>query len=243
MIKKVHILDLGSLEFDLSYFTWKINIGKMYRFPVYCTLVEHSEGDILIDTGYSLQNARKHYAWEKPMQSEDQSLESQLKLAGKRPEDIKHVILSHLHFDHAGNNDAFPGATFFVQRTQYDAAIDNPAFPNQYWRLEGLNYHLLDGETDLGDGISVIPTPGHAPGHQSVLVRLDSGENLILCGDAIYEDDNVKHDVWEGHADPTQARESALQLLGRAKELKAQVFYGHDAEQWKNVRKSPSWYE
>jgi N-acyl homoserine lactone hydrolase len=179
----------------------------------------------------------------RPVMRTEDTVDYRLAALGLRGADVTDVINTHLHFDHAGNNDAFPGATFYVQRSQYDAALDNPSFPNQYWRLEGLNYHLLDGETDLGDGITVIPTPGHAPGHQSVLVKLDSGENLMLCGDAIYEEDNVKHDVWEGHADPTQARQSALELLDRAKELKATLFYGHDADQWKTVRKSPSWYE
>jgi N-acyl homoserine lactone hydrolase len=176
------------------------------------------------------------------MRAED-SVDYRLAQLGLRGTDISDVINTHLHFDHAGNNDAFPNATFYVQRTHYEAAVDNPSFPNQYWRIDGLNYSLLDGETDLGDGLSVFPTPGHAPGHQSVLVRLDSGQNIILCGDAIYEEDNVRHDTWGGHANPVEARESALGLLERGRDLDAIVVYGHDAAQWNTVRKSPNWYE
>jgi N-acyl homoserine lactone hydrolase len=227
--------------------------GVRIHIPIIGYLVITDSGRrVLIDTGIH----RSHIddpdrTWRgtelaallRPVMRTDDTVDYRLAALGLRSADVTDVINTHLHFDHAGNNDAFPHATFFVQRAQYDAAIDNPSFPNQYWRLEGLNYQLLDGETDLGDGISVIPTPGHAPGHQSVLVRLDSGQNLMLCGDAIYEEDNVKHDIWQAHSDPTQARESALRLLARAKNEKAQLFYGHDAEQWKNVRKSPSWYE
>ncbi len=176
------------------------------------------------------------------MRIED-TVDYQLARLGLRGADITDVINTHLHFDHAGNNDAFPNATFHVQRAHFDAALDNPSFPNQYWRLPGLNYSLLRGETDLEDGVSVFPTPGHAPGHQSVSVRLGSGQTVILCGDAIYEEDNLRHDNWGAQADPAEARRSALGLMERARDLKAIVMFGHDAEQWRGVRKSPAWYE
>jgi N-acyl homoserine lactone hydrolase len=179
----------------------------------------------------------------RPVMRTEDTVDYRLAVLGLRGADITDVINTHLHFDHAGNNDAFPNATFHVQRSHYEAALDNPSFPNQYWRIDGLNYSLLDGETELGDGVSVFPTPGHAPGHQSVTVRLDSGQNMILCGDAIYEEDNVRYDTWGGHADPQQARQSALGLLDRGRDLKATVLYGHDAAQWTTVRKSPNWYE
>jgi|ERR1035437_633396 N-acyl homoserine lactone hydrolase len=179
----------------------------------------------------------------RPVMRIEDTVDYRLAVLGLRGTDITDVINTHLHFDHAGNNDAFPNATFHVQRSHYQIALDNPSFPNQYWRIEGLNYSLLDGETELGDGVSVFPTPGHAPGHQSVIVRLDSGQAMILCGDAIYEEDNVRYDTWGGHADPGQARKSALGLLERGRDLDATVLYGHDAAQWTTVRKSPNWYE
>ncbi|HUY54465.1 MAG TPA: N-acyl homoserine lactonase family protein [Candidatus Nanopelagicaceae bacterium] len=178
-----------------------------------------------------------------PVMRVQDTVDYRLAELGLRGADVTDVINTHFHFDHAGNNDAFPNATFHVQRSHYQAATDNPSFPNQYWRLPGLDYSLLEGEADLGDGLLVFPTPGHAPGHQSVALRLDSGQNMILCGDAIYEEDNLRYDTWGGHADPPQARQSAMALLERARDLNAMVLYGHDAGQWQTVRKSPNWYE
>ena len=178
-----------------------------------------------------------------PVMRVEDTVDYRLAQLGLRPADITDVVNTHLHFDHAGNNDAFPNATFHVQRAHHQAALDNPSFPNQYWRLPGLDYSLLDGEADLGDGVSVFPTPGHAPGHQSVAVRLDSGGHTVICGDAIYEEDNLRQDSWDGHADPERARTSAHDLLERARDLRATVLYGHDAAQWRAIRQAPNWYE
>ncbi|HUY98476.1 MAG TPA: N-acyl homoserine lactonase family protein [Verrucomicrobiae bacterium] len=179
----------------------------------------------------------------RPVMRVEDTIDFRLAQLGLRGADVTDVINTHLHFDHAGNNDAFPHATFHVQREHLEAATDNPAFPNQYWRLDGLQYHLLEGETDLGDEILVWPTPGHAPGHQSVRLRLPRDGTFVICGDAIYEEDNLRHDSWGGHADPAMARQSALALLERARGWEATVFYGHDAEQWRTVRTSPAFYE
>ena len=99
------------------------------------------------------------------------------------PADINYVINTHLHFDHAGNNDMLKDSKFFVQREHYEYAKDNPAgFPHQYWNLPGLSYELVDGAATLFPGVEVIPTPGHAPAHQSVLLRLPETGNMLISG-------------------------------------------------------------
>jgi N-acyl homoserine lactone hydrolase len=252
-LKRLYPLWLGEACSDKSVLSPGVGDGLRVHFPIIGYLVITESGRlIVIDTGIHRSHIEDpDRTWRgtafaaelRPVMRIEDTVDYRLAVLGLRAAEVSDVINTHLHFDHAGNNDAFSNATFYVQRSHYEAAIDNASFPNQYWRLDGLNYHLLDGETDLGDGISVFSTPGHVPGHQSVLVRLDSGLNMILCGDAIYEEDNVRHDTWGGHADPALARQSALELLDRARELKAMVLYGHDAEQWTTVRKSPGWYE
>lgn len=252
-MKRLHPLWLGEACCDKSVVSPGVGDGVRIHIPILGYLIVADSGRrILVDTGIHRSHIEDpDRTWRgtdfaaalRPVMRLEDSVDHRLAVLGLRGSDVTDVINTHLHFDHAGNNDAFPNATFYVQRSHYEAAVDNPSFPNQYWRLEGLNYHLLDGETDLGDGISVFPTPGHTPGHQSVLVRLDSGQNVILCGDAIYEEDNVRHDAWGGHADPSQARRSALDLIERARGLKATVLYGHDAEQWKTVIQSAGWYQ
>jgi N-acyl homoserine lactone hydrolase len=156
------------------------------------------------------------------------------------PQDIDYVINTHLHFDHAGNNDLLGNATFFVQREQYELAKDNPGFPNQYWNLPSLSYELLDGEQEIFSGVRAIPTSGHTPGHQSVLIRLPDTGSLILCGDAVYCQENYDHDSWESQADPETARESALKLRALAEAEQATMFYGHDREQARTMRWAPT---
>jgi N-acyl homoserine lactone hydrolase len=84
----------------------------------------------------------------------------------------------------------------------------------------------------------VIPTPGHAPAHQSVLLRLPESGNMMICGDAVYCQENYDHDAWDSQADPQTARVSALALRDRAKQESASMIYGHDPHQVKTLRYS-----
>ncbi len=178
-----------------------------------------------------------------PMMRLEDTLDYRLAAMGLRGGDITDVVNTHLHFDHAGNNDAFEKATIFVQQSQYETATGNPSFPNQYWRLPDLSYRLLEGETDLGDGITAFPTPGHTVGHQSVLVALPSGRHLLICGDAIYDEESLLADNWVDQADPPLAKASAAVLLDKARKAGAYVIYGHDPRQYKELRRAPAWYE
>ena len=174
------------------------------------------------------------------MMTPEDSLLVRLDQLGLAPQDVDFVINTHLHFDHAGNNDLLGRATFFVQREQYDFALDHPSFPNQYWRLPALSYELVDGERELFAGLRVLPTPGHVPGHQSVVLDLPETGTVILCGDAVYCQDNFDHDSWGGQADPVTARESAHRLRDLAQERGAMMLYGHDAEQAATLRWAPT---
>ncbi|MGH7639587.1 MAG: N-acyl homoserine lactonase family protein [Candidatus Dormibacteria bacterium] len=227
--------------------------GQRIHIPI-CGFLLLTDGGrrVLIDTGIHRDHVSDpDLTWRgtptaevlRPVMRIEDTVDYRLAALGLRGTDITDVVNTHLHFDHAGNNDAFPNATVHVQREQYEVALDNASFPNQYWRLAGVHFDLLDGESDLGDGLSVIPTPGHVPGHQSVLVQLESGQNIVICGDAIYDQDNLGFEAWKGHMDPDQARSSAQILLDKARGLDATVLYGHDRDQWSTVRKAPDYYE
>jgi N-acyl homoserine lactone hydrolase len=173
------------------------------------------------------------------MRPED-SLLARLEQLELHPRDIDYVINTHLHFDHAGNNDLLDGSTFFVQREQYEHAKGNPSYPNQYWNLPALSYELLDGEQELFAGVRVLPTPGHTQGHQSVMVTLPETGTVIVCGDAVYSQLNFDLDNWDSQADPATARSSGHYLRTLAEQHAAAMFYGHDREQALTMRWSPS---
>ncbi|MDO8666110.1 MAG: MBL fold metallo-hydrolase [Gemmatimonadales bacterium] len=169
-----------------------------------CLLVEHPDGLVLIDTGLGNKENAKFldiYGVENAGMPGPTTLEDSLRAAGHRPEDVRWVINTHLHFDHAGGNTVkrengavevtFPNATYVVQRRELDFASS----PNERIRASYLapnfapitaldRWRLLDGETDVLPGIRAIPTPGHVPYHQSILVS-DSGESACVLGDLV----------------------------------------------------------
>lgn len=94
------------------------------------------------------------------------------------------VINTHLHFDHCGGNRRLAGTPTFVQRAELEAAVE-PDYLVEWARFPGESYVELDGDTELFEGVSVLFTPGHSPGHQSVVVEGDDGL-VVLGGDVTY---------------------------------------------------------
>lgn len=246
---KMYILPLGDCCCMYEIIAPGVADGRRVHIPVPGYLVELDSGELaLIDTGMSRLHIedpertwRGHDLEDKliPVMRPEDNLALRLAEMDITPQDVRYVINTHLHFDHAGNNDLLSKATFFVQREHYEFAKDNPMFPNQYWNLPALKYELLDGATTLFPGVETIPTPGHAPGHQSVLLRLGEGGNVVVCGDAVYCQENFDYDSWGGQADPGMARESAHVLLQVGQKEGATLLYGHDGKQRLRLQYAP----
>jgi N-acyl homoserine lactone hydrolase len=101
------------------------------------------------------------------------------------PADITMVINTHLHFDHCGQNAVFKHAPFHVQRAELARAQRESPDLASWFDFAGARFELLDGDTEIMPGLSVITTPGHTVGHQSVLVHGTDGDDLLI-GDAVY---------------------------------------------------------
>jgi N-acyl homoserine lactone hydrolase len=101
------------------------------------------------------------------------------------PADISVVINTHLHFDHCGQNAVFPHAAFYVQRTELDRCEREAPDLWGWFDFMNARFELLDGDAEVLPGVSVITTPGHTSGHQSVVVQSDDGADLLV-GDAAY---------------------------------------------------------
>jgi N-acyl homoserine lactone hydrolase len=102
------------------------------------------------------------------------------------PADISLVINTHLHFDHCGQNAVFKHAPLYVQRTELDRARRESPDLSDWFDFMGARYELLDGDTEILPGLSVIATPGHTAGHQCVVVQTGDGSTDLLIGDAAY---------------------------------------------------------
>ena len=155
-------------------------------------LIKHSQGWLLWDTGLADTVAAmpdglrpadpRAILWRRP-----KTLAAQLDQLGVKPADIKYVAVSHSHPDHIGNVDMFPLSMLLVQKTEYeDPAGSPPRFKPE------LPVTKLEGDRDVfGDGsVTIIATPGHTAGHQSLLVKLPKTGAALLSGDAVHFKDN-----------------------------------------------------
>ena len=160
-----------------------------------CLLVEHDDGLVLIDTGIGNKENDKFrdiYGVDNAGANGRTKLEDALAALGHDPEDITWVINTHLHFDHAGGNTSlsglsFPRARYVVQRRELDFAQhtnERTAASYLAHNFQGVPFQLIDGETEILPGIRAIPTPGHVPYHQSILVE-SGGEKACFVADLV----------------------------------------------------------
>ena len=211
-----------------------------------CYLIKTNDGrHILIDTGMAV-DARPPGS--PPARGEKNVIEHLAEL-GIRPDQIDTVICSHFDVDHAGYHDAFTKAEFVVQREHYDLARGgHPRFAaaRAHWDHPALHYRLIDGDTELLHGLTLLKTSGHTPGHQSVLVRLPQTGAVLLAIDAVMMQRTFSPDrkAWPNDDNEKQLRASTQKLLDVVEHEKVKlVIFGHDGEQWRELKKAPKYYE
>jgi N-acyl homoserine lactone hydrolase len=231
---------------QLSTTTVPIAPGRSLEMVLGCYLIQTSDSrNILIDTGIAPDAPRPASA---PHSRNETNVVEQLAALSLRPADIHTVICTHFDVDHAGYNDAFPQAKFIVQRQHYDlarAGHQRFAAARTHWDHPALRYRLVDGDTELLPGITLLATPGHAPGHQSVLVRLKETGAVLLAIDAVMMQHTFTPDrkAWPNDDNEIQLRASTRKLLDLAeRENITLVVFGHDGTQWQTLRKSPDYY-
>lgn len=223
-----------------------------------CLLVEHPDGLVLIDTGLGNKEPQKFldiYGVENRGSSGATQLEDSLLDLDYRPEEIKWVINTHLHFDHAGGNTmadrrdggtaggnegaefalAFPHATYVVQGRELEFARHT----NERTRASYLSHNfepvaaagrwkLLDGDVEVLPGISVRVTPGHVPFHQAVLIQ-DQDETAVFLGDLIPTAAHLPLPWIMGYdLEPLRTMESKRALLEDAAEGNWRFVFEHD---------------
>ena len=228
----------GLLEFDLCNFFPSIpeEDWQPYRdhlspegkvsFNLAAFLIRSDGKNILVDTGLGPKPAD---APETPWGE----LMNDFQAHGIRPEDIDAVVMTHLHRDHVGwnlqSNDGrysptFPNARYWLSRADWDACHD-PAliearFPNAptcVWPLEDLGLiEFMDGECQITDELTTLPSPGHTPGHMSIVIR-SQGESALVLGDVLHNTAQVHELDWASRADidPDVARATRLTLVDR----------------------------
>ena len=221
-----------------------------------CLLVEHERGLVLIDNGAgNKENAKFHdiYGVENAGPDGRTMLEAALAESGHAPEDITLMIDTHLHFDHAGGNtwrDAegavrptFPNARYVVQRGEYAWATHTNErtaasyFPHNFVPvLEAGLFDFVEGECEVWPGITVVPTPGHVPHHQGVLLS-SGGEQAFFAADLVPTASHLPLPWIMGYdVEPLRTLESKRRILTRAATEEWLIVFEHDAKlAWSRV--------
>jgi glyoxylase-like metal-dependent hydrolase (beta-lactamase superfamily II) len=140
-------------------------------------LIRHPDALLLFDTGIARldpDNEATIAPWRRPL---DEALAG----AGARVDQVQLVANCHLHFDHSGNNDRFAGLPIFAQRVEHAAALQPDYTMPQVADFPGAAFELLDGEAEILPGVRIIPTPGHTPGHQALVIETREGR-VVLAG-------------------------------------------------------------
>jgi N-acyl homoserine lactone hydrolase len=220
--------------------------------PAY--LIEHPKGLVLFDTGCHPKVADDPSYWG-PMGSalqvkypKEMFLDRQIQALGYKMNDIKYVVVSHLHLDHTGYLHAFPKARFLIMANELRYAY----WPDPYLRgafifedivpTRNFDWLELDGDFDLFDdgSLHMLKTPGHTPGECSLYVRLPN-RKILLVGDTIH----IREQLVTGNAmtldtDPVQATLSIQRVKAIRDMHEATVWISHDPEDWAELPHAPT---
>jgi N-acyl homoserine lactone hydrolase len=211
-----------------------------------CYLVELADGrHVLIDSGYPADLPPPSGA--QPAEPATNVIE-QLATLGLRADDVDLVICTHFDADHVGYHDAFTRAEHVVQRAHDELARSGHpryAAARAHWDHPGLHYRLVEGDTEILPGLTLLETSGHCPGHQSILVRLPETGPVLLAIDAVMFERLFRADRPASPADDNaeQLQASTRKLLGLVeRERVSLVVFGHDGEQWRALKTAPEFY-
>ena len=259
-VRSVSLFNLGTLINDQSSLTLRRGFGVRVEIPVTGAFIEMEDGEhMLFDTGLLPHDCErdgsgpygclsiKRFSEAIARYEREDDIRARLAELDRTPEDVKIVVNSHFHWDHSGGNLLFPHARFFVQASEYRFAYEPDAFvARPYERAyfdNGLNYELLRGDQMIKPGVAVLTTPGHTPGHQSLMVSLPSGRVLIMTGDAVFCSANLDPNLPPGNAHTT---ELAIASIGRLRLLSeflgGDLVICHDPEFWTKWRPAPYRY-
>ena len=266
---KAYVLNNGWLECDANWMVSFSTIAtlqakecmhKWIKIPVYAVLIDHPDGKILYDLGCH-PDAMNGY-WPAGLVSvfpyyynPGQTLVEQLALTGTKPTDIKTVVLSHMHLDHAGNLNLFEHADVYVHRKDFEYGqtsvhlSPDPAKHGAYVKADMevpvKQFHLVEKDFELVPGVELITLPGHTPGLLGVIVHLEKEGTLIFPQDALYTREN--------YGPPAKASgimydnlaffESVEKVRNYAAKYNARVMFSHDMEYFKTMKLAPQYYE
>ena len=222
---QIMALDTGTTLLEKSMLTYTVGFGTQIRIPRVMWVLQ-GPTTVVVDTSVSRHGRSSEFIGEHFERSPAQEPENALRDAGVDPKDVELVVLTHLHWDHAGNCDLFPDARIVVQQAELRYAISPGRFfrksflsPESGWGSPPYlmpNLDTVDGETLIAPGLVVVPSPGHTPGSQAVIAATSHG-SFCIAGDAISMYENIEADIPPGfHVDVDESVASMDRLRTKA---------------------------
>jgi glyoxylase-like metal-dependent hydrolase (beta-lactamase superfamily II) len=206
---EVKVLDLGDIELDTSFLVLALEPGVAQQVPTLGFLITGGEAPVVVDTGFSDPSIMGNLGM-KGWWRDDQGMEKQLAKHGLEMKDVRYVLHTHLHIDHAGYDDRFPidGTTVVINRRELEysaSGLMGEQYPAPYIKhlIDRLHHpgalRLLDLETveyeEIIPGVRCVAAGGHTEGSMNILVDTDEGVACI-CGDVIYD---IVHQLVDPH--------------------------------------------
>lgn len=239
----------GYLDLDRGMMLPDGGPDARWTVPVPCALVVHPRGRLLFDTGVHCQTITDPAGRLGPERAKRFGIRSgpgdhvvsqlaQLEIAAAQ---VDVVANSHFHFDHCGGNEFFPHARFLVQRREMEAAratATDRYRPSAQDFDHPLRYEPIDGAHDVfGDGtVVLLPTYGHTPGHQSLIVTTGKAARLVFTADACYTQANMDRDLLPTVVWDEAEMSHSLGVLRKLRDADgAALWYGHDPAQWSAI--------
>jgi glyoxylase-like metal-dependent hydrolase (beta-lactamase superfamily II) len=237
---KLHPIGVGRIDMALRVITGEKE-GSL-DLPITSWLIEHPDGLVLFDTGMhpGLQSDVTRLGANNSFLTLDyhpgEEVDARLRDRGIRPSDIDVVVISHLHFDHAGGCGRLPDARIVVNRAEWAAGRD-PALieagvydPVDYDHGHDVQ-EVDDGHDVFGDGrLICLATPGHTAGHQALRIELDSGP-VVLTGDCVYFERMLEEMLVPRFGYDTDLQRRSMERLAGLRDGGCRLLYGHDRDQ------------
>ena len=237
--RRIYMLKVGERDApSINHLYLEENAPPRLLTCMYFWCVVDETGPVVIDQGFSAQTLKDLNI---PFRFEAEPPEL-LRRIGIDVQDVRNVILTHLHWDHYSGEEFFPRATYFVQQREMDFLV-NPLiryralgrFYNRAALEKIVRLHLagrvevIDGDHDLFPGISSLWTGGHSPGSQAVVVETKKG-SAVICGDVVPRYQNVCEDIPCGiHTNTIEAVQALKKVKARAGSMDL-ILTGHDPE-------------
>ncbi|MCD7895171.1 MAG: N-acyl homoserine lactonase family protein [Planctomycetaceae bacterium] len=271
---KLHVFNLGDMKMDKSLLISRATVASVSKpaapaifasFSVTAFLLEHEEGLVLFDAGCHPDSMGKNGHWTAFQQEHypffgtpEQNLVRQVERLGVKPADVRYIVLSHMHNDHAGCLEFFPNATVYVHEDEFAAAMQAYARGDQEtsyvlkdidgWIGKHLDWRFVrrdQGDIPFMKNVTILNFgPGHSSGMMGLEIELANSGTIILASDSIYCQENFYPEFKPLGItfDSKNARATLDRIYWLSKQKDAQVFFGHDSTQTATLKLSPDGY-